>query len=328
MTMPHPSSLARRTALAGAAGFVLSQPARAELTPKVAIGKEGWLFPAWEDLRRTSLARSRQIGDVVSIAASLLRKAGIETVVLMTPMKARIYGEFLPDDFQPNADWARRYDQLAEDWRRGDIVVPDLAAFFTAKRKAQPELLYFKADIHWTPLAADLAAIETARLIRERKWLAKSDKPGLKLGAPFTMKYANNDLAALLPPAETGKYPFQTIRLRRPIAAKAGLLDDEAGDVVVLGNSYMQTDYTFPTVLSNQLERPVSLLWKPARSPYAMMLDYLQGPLAKQTKPRVIVWHMMEGNMELAPDDTGFWNSGAMTASAFHSQLRQALSGV
>lgn len=315
--------LTRRSVLLGAAATTVTNQASAELTPKVAIGKDGWMFPAWEDLRHTSLQRSRQIGDIVSVASSILRQAGIETVVVMTPMKARIYGDFLPPEFQPNADWQRRYAQISEDWRKAGILVPDLVAYFTTQRTAQSEALYFKADIHWTPTGADLAAQEVARQIKEKRLLGPSPKPGLKLGPYFVTRYGQNDLARLLPEAEFKNYPFQNMRLRRPAGKANTLLDDDAGDVAVLGNSYMLADYTFPTVLSNQLDRPVSLMAKVARSPYALLLDYLDSPAFRQMRAKVIVWHMMEGNMEVAPDNAPFWNSGAMSAVEFHGKLRQ-----
>ncbi len=316
----------RRQVLAGlgtlAAAALGARQAAAELTPKVAIGKDGWLFSAWEDLRVTSLEKSRRVARIISTAVSLLRSAGIEAVICMTPMKARIYGEFLPPDFQPNPAFAGRYADLLQLWHRDGTLVPDLATFFLQQKAAQKELLYFKADIHWTPHGADLAGTEFARQINARHDLPASSQPGLQLGRYFDIRYDRNDLAQLLPPTEAARYPFQTIRLRRPAASKASLTDDDAADVVVLGNSYMDTDYTFPTVLSNQLNRPVGLLWKPGGGPFSILVDYLASPQFRQNRPRLIVWHVMEGNMEVMPDHTGMWGSGAMSEESFIGKVR------
>jgi alginate O-acetyltransferase complex protein AlgJ len=299
-----------------------SRTAHAEMTPKVAIGKDGWLFSAWEDLRVTSIEKSRRVAQIISTAASLLRSGGIETVICMTPMKARIYSEFLPPDFQPNPAFAGRYSALLQDWRRDGILVPDLATYFLEQKTAQREVLYFKADIHWTPSGADLAGIEFAKEITEKHILPPSAQPGLKLGPYFVTRYGQNDLARLLPESEFSKYPFQNMRLRRPVVSKTALTEDDQADVMVLGNSYMQADYTFPTVLSNQLNRPVGLLWKPGGGPFSILVDYLNSPQFRQSRPRLLVWHVMEGNMEIMPDHVGMWGPGAMPAETFLSQVR------
>lgn len=323
--MTRDNRLSRRAVLAAGSASLLGsahRAAHAEVTEKVAIGRDGWLFSAWEDLRVTSIEKSRRVAQVISTAAGLLREHGIETVICMTPMKARIYPEFLPPDFQPNAAFAGRYNTLIQDWRRNEMLVPDLATFFLAEKTAQKELLYFKADIHWTPSAADLAGTEFAKEINARRILPPSPQPGLKLGPYFVTRYGQNDLARLLPAAEFSKYPFQSMRLRRPVASKASLTEDDRSDVMVLGNSYMQADYTFPTVLSNQLNRPVGLLWKPGGGPFSILVDYLSSPQFIKSRPRMIVWHVMEGNMEIMPDHKGMWGTGAMSSDTFISKVR------
>ncbi len=317
------TSVNRRTLLAAASmAWAGTRPAFAEVTPKVVIGKDGWLFAAWEDLRVTSLEKSRRVAQIISTAVSLLREHGVETVICMTPMKARIYSEFLPPDFQPNPAFAGRYNAVVQEWRRDGTLVPDLASYFLAQKTAQHEVLYFKADIHWTPSGADLAGIEFAKEINDKHILHPSPRPGLKLGPYFVTRYAQNDLARLLPEAEFSKYPFQNMRLRRPEASKTALTDDDSADVMVLGNSYMQADYTFPTVLSNQLNRPVGLLWKPGGGPFSILVDYLSSPQFRQNRPKLLVWHVMEGNMEILPDHAGMWGPGAMPTETFLSQVR------
>lgn len=317
-------SIGRRALLSGTA-LCFARPAYAEMTPTLALGKSGWIFPAWEDVRHVNLAKARKAGDLITTAAGVLRKAGIETCILVTPMKARIYGEFLPDEFQPNADCQARYGQLVTDWRKAGLIVPDLAALFLAQRKQQPEPLYFKADLHWTTTGADLAAIEVAREIKDRHVLPPSAKPGVRLGPYATMPYAQNDLARQLPDAQFRKFPFENTRYRIPANGKLGTPMVEAADVAVIGNAFVDPGYTFPTVLSNQLNRPVTTWVKTGRSPYALLLDYLASPAFHQERARVVVWHFMEGVMDLPPDFTDFWQTGIMPPAKFLGDLQSLI---
>lgn len=315
-------AIGRRSALGGAA-LCISGRAFAKLTPTLAIGQDGWIFPAWEDVRHVSLAKSRKAGDLVATAAAALRKANIETCLLLTPMKARIYGEFLPPDFKPNGDFQPRYAQLVDDWRRAGLIVPDLATVFAAERHRRSEPLFFKADLHWTTTGAELGGIEAARAIGERHFLPPSAQPGTRLGPYAVMTYAQNDLARQLPETEFGKIPFETTRYRAPVNGRLDAPMDAAADVAVVGNAFVHPGYTFPTVLSNQLNRPVTAWVKTGRSPYALLLDYLASAAFRKQRARVVVWHLMEGVMDLPPDFTDFWQTGSMSQAIFLSELRK-----
>jgi alginate O-acetyltransferase complex protein AlgJ len=325
--------LPRRALLGGLGALGLSRAAFGQSTPlmlnNVVLGRDGWLYGGWEDVRRVDLARTRRVTTLISNAASILKQNGIDTVISLTPTKARIYPEFLPEAFRSTADAERRYAVALEELRRPGTVVPDLATLFADLRRTQPtQPLYFKADIHWTPMAAEPAAVETAKAIKAGLRLPPSARPGTRLGPHVSMRYEKNDLAEQLPATERGKYAFENFRVRQVQRAsgQAALIEDDSADVVVVGNSFMQVGYGFPPMLSNQLERPVSLAVKIGRvGPYRTLLDYVTSAPFRQSRPKLLVWHFLEGNMEILPDHVGTWATGAIAPQDFLNDLRRAV---
>jgi alginate O-acetyltransferase complex protein AlgJ len=290
----------------------------------VVVGKDGWLFPAWDEIRRVDLAKTRRVAQVITNAVQTMKLAGIEVAISLTPTKARVYPEFLPDGFRSSPEADRRYAVALEELRKFGTVVPDLATLFATLRRSQPaEKVYFKADIHWTPMGAEPAAAETAKAVKASLRLPPSPRPGTRLGPVVTMRYEKNDLAEQLPAAEQRNYAFESFRVRQVVrGGQAALVEEDSADVTVVGNSFMQVGYGFPPMLSNQLERPVNLAVKIGRvGPYRTLLDYVSGQSFRTDRPKLIIWHFLEGNMEIMPDHVGTWAAGAISPQAFMAEL-------
>lgn len=317
---------AMRWAISGGAAALLPATAPAQVSNNVVIGKDGWLFPGWEDVRHVDLQKCRRVSQLIGNAVAAMQEGGIAVAIALTPTKARIYPEFLPDTFKSAAETNRRYSLVREDLRRSGATVPDMAAVFAAQKAAQPnDLLFFKADTHWTPMAAELAATDMARQVKQDITLPPARRPGTQLGSPVTMRYDTNDLALLLSPGQQRNYPAQTYRLSRPTrpAGPAGLVEEDDADVMVIGNSYMQVGFGFPPMLSSQLGRPVGLVWKVGRvGPFRTLLDYLAGDLFRARRPKLLVWHFLEGNMEHMPDVATSWGPGAIPPQEFLDEVR------
>lgn len=135
-------------------------------------------------------------------------------------------------------------------------------------------------------------------------------------------------------PAEAAKVPPQeAYRVHRSQAryasAQGELVDDDAADVVIVGNSYMLPQFGFPQMFSNQLDRPVGLSLKAQRiGPFRIMLDYLTSSQFKgQPRPKVILWHFLEGSADQLPESREWWGDGAMPSETFIAGLRAALGG-
>ena len=142
-----------------------------------------------------------------------------------------------------------------------------------------------------------------ARILRLKGILPKSASPGTSLASATTLAWGKNDLAALLPLTEAAKYPMEKYRVRLPAQAPGGLIDDDVADVVVVGNSFMQPRLGFASMLSSQLNRPVSLSWKVHQfGPYETLLEYLGTDAYRRRKPGLIVWNLHETDMTMPVD--------------------------
>jgi alginate O-acetyltransferase complex protein AlgJ len=326
-----PPGLGRRHVLAGvtaAAALAGSHGiAAAAVYRFVVIGKDGWLFPIWDSLHYIDQAMIKTVTALVTTTVAILKRAGIETVVMMTPAKARIYQEFLPSDQRMARDVEPRYRIMLDALRQSGAIVPDIAALLTNYRRSQPaDLLFFKFDTHWTPLAAAVAASDVAKQILSKIPLPSSPTPGTQLGPPVMLEDPSGDLANLLQPAVAAKYPPESYRTWKVVEADSGLLDDDAADIAAVGNSYLHPRWNFAPVLSNQLGRPVALVWKVhSFGPYATLLSYLNGDVFKKQRPKVLVWDLHEIDLQTSPTDPDIWGQNAMAPAVFLSSLQQAL---
>lgn len=143
-------------------------------TPKLVVGRDGWLFFGDEDavaharrvkpLSPTALARW---ADVLEARRAWLQQQGTEFLFVLVPDKHLVYPEHLPRSLAPAAG-AHPIGQLAAELgRRGRVAHVDLLPVFEAakRRRARAETsgattaepLYHKTDTHWNDLGAYLA---------------------------------------------------------------------------------------------------------------------------------------------------------------------------
>ena len=329
MSLPQVS---RRFVLGGGAACLLAPPGGARAATVVkgsVIGKNGWLFLVWDDPRKADAQRMKDVTGTITAAIGLLRAAKIEVVIPLTPAKARVYPEFLPDDFTFSPEAEKRYGAALAVLRQSGALVPDLATFFAGLRKAQPGTdIFYKTDTHWTAFGAENAAAEIGRRMNETLHLPASAQPGAKLGPAVTQVHTASDLAMNLPLADRTQHPDESFAVHLPLAAqgKSALIEDDNADVVVIGNSYMQPKYNFAPALSSTINRPVGLVWKiHTVGPYRTMLNYLGSDAFKRQKPKVIVWNFHEIDMELPIDSTSAWPQDAMADDVFLGQVRAAV---
>lgn len=330
----------RRALLAAMAGGAIgvAAPARAQPRPgaggaqanidpsQVIFGRDGWLFGAWEDVRRVDLNRTRELCRFINGAIGIMRAEGLKVALCVTPMKARVYQDFLPANFQMSAEATARYALVMEELSRNDTIIVDHATQFAALRRSSRDSLFFKADIHWTPFGGAAAATDLATAVKNRAGLPAPRKPGTRLGDYISMRYESNDLAGFLPPDQRGRFPFEQFRVRRIMGAPSGvgLIEEDGADVTIVGNSFMQTGFGFPPMFSNQLGRAVALAVQVGRfGPYTTLLNYLRSDLFRSERPQLILWHFLEGNMEVMPDNAGYWGSSAMSSRQFTEDLRR-----
>lgn len=295
------------------------------------IGKDGWLFAVFDDVQHLDVNLMRNVTRVINDGIAIMKRAGIETVVALTPAKARVYRDALPADFEFSAAADKRYSMALDLLRAPGTLVPDLAKVLLDQRKAHPEEGYFlKADSHWTAAGAEVAAAEVAKQIMARLRLPPSARPGTQFGGLVTMRQGKNDLSEALPDAFASKYPSQTYRMRevRHDGGASALVEEDNSDALLVGNSFMQPKYGFAAVLSNQLERPVSLVWKVHQSsPYRTLLGALASEQFRRKRPKLLVWDFEETDMVAPTDQAGAWGPNIMSAQSFLTELRTVVGG-
>ncbi len=277
---PRSSALSRRQVLAGlgTSAALIASPASAAGHP-VIVGKNGWLFPIWDDAGYIDMRIINQVSGIINSSVAAFQKAKIEIAICLLPAKSRVYADYLPSDHKTSVAVEKRYGEALKALSASGAIIFDQAAFMQACRKAAPATdLFFKADTHWLPVGAASVAAEMANQIKKRGHLPPSAQPGVTLSAPQYTVQEHNDLAALLPPAERVNYPYEKYLARTPVTSgAASLLDDDAPDVVVVGNSFMQPAYGYAATLSSELEH-ARLPQKPRLHQAAAEADRLDIP--------------------------------------------------
>ena len=144
-------------------------------TPKVAIGRDGFLYYAYEPERLMEqhtgedVFTPKALDDwVASIAANQawLAARGIAYYVVVAPDKSTIYPEDLPD-YPPLPHGTTRLDQVvAAVAGRDDIALIDPRAAIAAEKMQHQ--MYTHADSHWGPRAAFVAYSQLMDRIRRR----------------------------------------------------------------------------------------------------------------------------------------------------------------
>ena len=148
---------------------------------KVAEGKEGWLFNAYQYLKDYRSKELFSKEDLKKMATALeyrqkwLNARGIKFYMAVVPNKASIYEEYIPG-FVYRVHGTSKYDQLKDYLEENStfnlIDVKDVIY----KNKKDP-LLYYKTDPHWNNLGAFMAYEEISTTI-------KKDFPGIQ---PLTL---------------------------------------------------------------------------------------------------------------------------------------------
>ncbi len=273
-----------------------------------------------------SAAGLRSVAGLVGEAAAILRRADVRVFLSVSPLRVRAYRDHLPPGTRLSADTEARYGTALRALRGLGTPVLDLAAAF-ARHRAAPDApgLFFRRDTHWTPAGADLAATEMAALIAGQAALPPSPRPGARLGPPRTMQHYG-DLLLLMSDEERRRVGYEVVERRRVLPA-AGLLE-EAGlpDVTVVGSSFLQPDFGYAPCLSEALGRPVGLAWAVhPMGPYRTLLRYVNGEEFRQRRPAVLVWHLLEDDVDLEPTRDDVWRGHTMRGAAFLADLRRAV---
>lgn len=321
-----PSLHSRRSTLAVPLLLGAGVPATAQQSSLAEIGSQGWVFPIWDQLNFIELNLLRSSAQMLGEIVTILRSGRMGVVLMLLPSRKRLMRQFLPPGSPFTPEIERRYSVPMAEARRAGALVPDLDARFREVLTREPtRQLFFKTDTHWTPVGAEVAAVEVARVMREQLRLPASQRPGTRLGDLRPMTLSTGDLVSFIPAGQRAQFGAETSLIRQVLPAEgaAALIEDDVSDVALVGSSYLAPRFGFQPVLSNQLGRPVSLFWRTNNmGPFAILLEYLRSESFRQQRPQAIVWAILEPEVTTSPASQG-WGRAAMPLPAFMAELRR-----
>lgn len=320
----------RRGLLALAALGLPAREAPAQSALDLITGTDGWFFRAHEPRMGLNAAGLRSVAGLVGEAVGVLRRAGVKVVLSLSPLRVRTYREHLPSGVRLSAETEARYGAALRALRGTGAPVLDLASAF-ARRRTEPDapLLFFRTDTHWTPPGAALAATAMAALIHaEAPPLPPSLRPGTRLGPVRTGQHYG-DMLLLMTDEARRRVPHEALEFRRVLPPEGGLLDDDAPpDVTVVGSSFMKPEWGYAPALSETLDRPVGLTWAVhPTGPYRTLLRAVAEEGFRRRRPSLLVWHLLEDDVDLEPTRNDVWRGSTMTGAAFLAELRRSLGG-
>ncbi|SIR40065.1 twin-arginine translocation pathway signal [Pseudacidovorax sp. RU35E] len=318
--------LRRRHLLGLPMGLALAGLARAQPDTLAFVGQDNFIFAAWDSLATPEWKGIDATVARVAQVSQLLAAKGVALVVPVLPDKMRIYAEKLPADKPMSPEMRQRYAGILSRLQAAGVATFDDEKLLMGL-KAAGQNVYYRTDQHWTQPAADATAQATADLIRQKvPNLAGQPGTGMALG-PLINERRYGDLAdRFLSPEQRRSVGREIYSVRRAGDGES-LLADAPAPVHVTGNSMVQPYFGFPQKLSNVLDRPVSVNWKPGDVGFwRVLIEYVESNAFRQQKPQALVWQLFEPNFHLGPDARGLWDSASvMAAEEWQRRIQAAL---
>lgn len=285
-------------------------------------GARGWLYPGWESLTEDNRAGVDHTVKLIANAGSAIADAKIELFVVVVPMKAAIYPEYLPAGEKLSAPVQNRYAYILKALGEHHVRTVDLGPVLIGV-KAHHKAFY-RTDYHWTPWSSQSAAHLIANLINPDA-ARQSDLRDHK-AEHWREEKRYGDLASFLP-RERRKHIGEEAFAVRDDAKKGGLLDEAHVAIQVVGNSFVQPSLSFPQALGISTRMPVGLSWNYGSvGPWLTLLQYLESDAFKQSRPRVILWQWNEAQFANGPDAAGQWaKESIMPPQVWLNRLRRDL---
>ena len=213
---------------------------------KVFVGREGWLYyrPDLEavtgkgpwHLEPPSVARERSTTNwqpplpVIEDFAAQLARRNIRLVLVPVPTKAMACREGLglKSGVSPPLSWTPLANQLAG----AGIGFVDLFPVIEARGPDSERFL--KQDTHWTPGTMDAAAKAVTKVLAPGSAVPEYETEAL-------VRSSKGDLTGMLATGEAGhsEFPPETAELRMVVSAESGDTSDSDGNLVLLGDSFV-----------------------------------------------------------------------------------------
>ena len=276
------------------------------------IGKNEWLFYNYEMSEASHAATTNVSLDLIQRFNKVLAANGINLVVVMVPLKMRIYSEYLPDEIILNDYMAGNYDRMIKALQVATVHTVDLnTAFVNSPKRNSDTPLFFRLDTHWTPTGAMLAA-ETIKAGINANPALKTTLDAMPVEV-FKLAIANRkrpskgrDLVDQLPKNTVTFAPEMVaqVNVTRVQAPKEDLLGNRVPvDLTLVGSSYSMDWTGFSDALRYALQRDVlSVAVAADQGSWVGIESYLRDDAFQAKAPKMVVWEMPERDMRAPPD--------------------------
>lgn len=294
------------------AGAIFAQVACAAEQPMGFVGKNGWLFYRVEFTDVANRPDDDKSIDLIRRLNRVLARNDIALVVVMVPLKARIYGQYLPDDVKINPYMMGNYDRMERALRADHVNVVDLnSAFLNSPKRDSDTPFFFRLDTHWSPAGALLAAQTVKSGIDGDPALRKAldATPEVKYAISDSQRMVNTpsrDLVNQLP-AGAPAFPEERVApffVSRTQEASGGLLGNApAPGITLMGSSYSAPWYHFPDALHYTLQRDLlAISVEATHGSWEGMESYLRDDAFQTNRPELLIWELPERDMHMPPD--------------------------
>ena len=276
------------------------------------VGKNEWLFYNYEVLEAANADTTNISLDLIQRFNKVLAANGVSLVVVMVPVKMRIYSDQLPDDVKVNTFTAGNYDRITKALQASRVNSVDInTAFVNSPKRNSDTPLFFKLDTHWTPTGAMLAA-ETIKAAIDAtlplKGALDATPPEAFKLAVATRKRPSKarDLVEQLPKNTLTFTPEMVaqVNVTRVQPPKDDLLGNRAPSGLTLVGSSYSMDWTgFSDVLRFSLQRDIlSVAVAADQGSWVGMESYLRDDSFQTKAPKLLIWELPERDMRAPPD--------------------------
>lgn len=280
-------------------------------TPPGIVGKDEWLFYRHELSDATDTATTDVSLDLIQRFNKALSANGVNLLVVMVPLKMRIYAEHLPEGIKVNDYMAGNYERMNKALQAARVNVADLnTAFLNSPKRNSPTPLFFRLDTHWAPAGAMVAAetikagIDANPVLKKALEATPEEKYELSY---FRRQHSKaTDLVGQLPP-NSPTFPLEQVtpmKVTRTQPAKEDLLGNRpALGVTLMGSSYSNAWTGFPDALRYTLQRDIlSISVAADQGSWVGMESYLSDDAFQTQPPKLLIWEMPERDMRAPPD--------------------------
>jgi hypothetical protein len=274
---------------------------------KVLFGRDGWLFyrPDVRYLVDSAPIEEEDPLDAVRDFRDQLAARGIHLIVIPMPGKPSIYGNMLtrrikaPQEvLSPTTAWIERL-------RASDIETVDLFHLFEEVNAAP---YYLARDTHWSPEAAERAAVAVAQHIRELGWIAD----GLTQYdvRPVDVNRSSDIARMTRVPLIEAAFPAERVVSHQVFEQSSGAKyrDDPTSPVLVLGDSFLriyQTDAPtsagFIAHLARELRQPVASVVNDGGASTLVRQELARRPKLLAGK-KVVIWEFVERDIRFGTE--------------------------